>query len=378
MRAAVIGGGIIGAASAYYLSERGIEVDLFEKSAIGAGSTGAGGGIRTQFSTGINVELSLRSLEVWRSFESQFDVDIRPKETGYLLLARTPETADALAADAELQNGLGATTEILTGEEAKEVCPGLHAERYIAAAYSPHDLFVDANLALQGFATAARLNGATMHIGEPITDIVLDDDGVTGVRWRDGEISTDVVVNAAGAWAHQILTMAELSLPVRPGLRRQLLVQPTETYDPTLPLTFDRDTGAVFYPEDEEYMIVSGPQDDLPAIDPDIGATEPDTAWTIQVMEAVGEVASYFGEDSRIREELQGLYAVTPDRNPIVEETMPGFINAIGFSGHGFMHAPAIGDIVADLATHSSPPIDISSLTSERFAEQSGAEQSFI
>lgn len=378
MRVVVIGGGIVGTASAYYLASRGAAVTLCEKSHIAAGATGFGGGIRTQFTSPVNVDLSLQSLDVWRTFEDSFGVDIHARETGYLFLARRSDTADKLEADAALQRDHGASTEVLDPAEAGEVCPGLRTDQYCLATYSPDDLFVDANLAAQGFADAARTAGTDMRIGTAVTDLRLDD-GVEAVVTAEGEIPADVVINAAGAWAPRVLDLAGIDLPLEATLRRQLLVQPARSFRRTLPLTMDHDSGAVFYPEDEDHMIVSGPQASYPRVDPDIVDARRDTDWTIDVLEALADMATYFNDETRLRDEIQGVYASTPDNNPILEETVPGLINAIGFSGHGFMHAPAVGQIVADLALDGSTEVaDLGPVSSDRFAEHRTAEQSFI
>lgn len=379
MRVVVIGGGIIGTASAYYLGSRGADVMLCERSHIGAGATGFGGGVRTQFSSPVNVDLSLRSLDVWRSFQDTFGVDIQATETGYLFLARESATADQLETDAAMQRERGAPTEVLDPADVADICPGVRTDRYQLATYSPIDLFVDANLAVQGFADAADSVGVDMQVGTTVTDIEADATGIRSVETDGGEFAVDAVVNAAGAWAPRILDMAGIGLPLEATLRRQLLVQPDQPYEPTLPLTMDHDTGAVFYPEDEEHMIVSGPQETYPRVDPDVVDADRDTTWTIDVLESLADMATYFGDDTRVRDEIQGVYASTPDNNPVIEESVAGLINAIGFSGHGFMHAPAVGLIVADLVLEGSTDVtDITSLSSDRFAERRTAEQSFI
>lgn len=381
MDVTVVGGGIVGVACAYYLSREDVDVTLYEKSRLGAGSTGNGGGIRTQYSTRANVELSVESKRVWDGFEDEFGIDIRRRPTGYLFLAREEETAENLRSDVEMQNELGVSNEFLSPEEATAYCPELHAEQFVGASYSPDDEFVDPHLALQGYADAAREAGADVREGVEVTDVHRNADGaVTGVETTEGRRDTDFLVNAAGAWAADIAELAGIEIPVKPTLRRLLLVEPAEPYPETLPLTMDLDGGAVFYPEDAEVMVVSGHTESLIEADPDAYQSKVDLEWTTDVLEGVTELAGYFGPGTEVRNSITGLYALTPDQNPIIEETAPGFVNAVGFSGHGFMHAPATGQLVSELVVDGTASlVDVSEFSSSRFEQGSATdEQNFI
>ncbi|WP_254864682.1 NAD(P)/FAD-dependent oxidoreductase [Halovivax gelatinilyticus] len=382
MHVVVVGGGIVGASAAYYLASGGADVTLCEKSHVGAGATGAGGGIRSQFSTPVNVALSKESISVWDSFEATFGVDLNERQHGYLFLARTEDTAAQLERDVALQREYGFENEFLQPEEAASRCPGISTEPFVGASFSPGDRFVDVSLAVQAFVDAAESAGATLSIGTDVTGIDLDrgERGRVTVRTDEGDVDADYVVNAAGAWAGEIAEMVGVELPVSPRLRRQLLVEPSRPFPIDLPLTMDLDTGAVFYPENEEVMITSGPQETMPIVDPDQYRGDEPIDWTIDVLESLGELATYFDEDSRVRRTIEGVYAQTPDSNPIIEETVPGFVNAVGFSGHGFMHAPATGQLVSEIILDGEPSlVDISALGSDRFeASAPDGEKSFI
>lgn len=382
MEVLVIGGGIVGLSCAYSLASAGANVVVCEKSHIGAGATGMGGGIRTQFSTPENVRLSLASLETWRSFESTFGVDIQPRPLGYLLLAREEETARDIEEDVEMQRELGAPNRYLSPTGAAEVAPGLEVDRFVGAGYSPDDLFVDANLALQGIAEQLHEIGVEIRVGAEVSAIHRDssDGRITGATTAESEqIDVDFVVNAAGAWAGEVANLAGASLPVIPQLRRQLLVAPSEPYPPQHPLTMDLDSGFVFYPEDETSMIVSGQIGPFLEVDPDSYQTEIDLEWTTRVIEGVAELANYFGPESETRSRIAGVYATTPDHNPVIEETMPGFVNAVGFSGHGFMHAPATARMVAEIVTEGRQTlVNQDAFSSQRFDNPSEDERAFI
>jgi sarcosine oxidase subunit beta len=385
MNVAVVGGGIVGLASAYYLADRGADVTVFEKGSLGNGSTErSAGGIRAQFSTPVNVELSLASMAVWEGFEERFGVDIAYRQAGYLFLTREETTARQFEENVAVQNDRGVPSELLDPTDAREHCPKLRAEEFVAATYSPTDGFADPHLALQGFAAAAREARADIRTKTPVSRIHREgrDDGSGAVTrlTADGERAEfDFVVNAAGPWARRVAEMAGIEIPVAPK-RRQMLVVDSETPVPEdVPLTIDLDTGSHFRPEREGAALVGGhfPDEERvegsepdPDRNPDAFDRSFDLDWATEALERASDCADYFGPDSRIRRGWAGLYAVTPDHHPIVEETIPGFVNAVGFSGHGFQHAPATGQIVAELVLDGEASlVDVSPLGSDRFAD---------
>lgn len=360
----------MGVACAYYLAREGATVRVLERSSLGGGSTErSAGGIRAQFSTPVNVDLSLLSLEVWEGFEEVFGVDIAHRRTGYLFLARTEETAAAFEANVRMQNDRGVPSEYLEPAEAVAYCAGLRAEEFVAATYSPTDGFADPHLALQGFAAAAREVGAEIHPKTPVTGVCRDDGRVTGVETAAGVVEAEVVVNAAGPWASKVAGMAGVEVPVFPKRRQVLVVEPGGPVPETDPLTIDLDTGAYFRPERDGNALVGGHfGEEDPTMDPDGYGRSFDLSWAAVALERAAALARYFDESSRIRNGWAGLYAVTPDHHPIVEETVPGFVQAIGFSGHGFQHAPAVGQVVTELVCDGRVTmVDPRPLRSDRF-----------
>jgi sarcosine oxidase subunit beta len=372
MRTVVVGGGIVGLASAYYLAQRGVDVVVCESGSIGGGSTArSAGGIRTQFSTPVNVDLSLASLEVWDGFEETFGVDIAHHRVGYLFLAREEETAAAFADQVEMQNERGGDSRLLDPAEAAEYCPGLRTEEFVAATYSPLDGFADPYLALQGFADAAREAGVEVRTKTPVTDLRTDGEEVVGVETASEAIDAEYVVNAAGPYARRVAAMAEVELPVAPKRRQVLVVDPERAVPDDVPLTIDLDTGLYFRPERDGGAIAGGHfAASDPDVDPDGFDENVDFEWVAETMERAAAVATYFGPESRVRRGWAGLYAVTPDHHPILEETVPGLVTAVGFSGHGFQHAPATGRIVSELVTDGEASlVDVSGLGLDRFEE---------
>lgn len=371
MDVVVVGGGIVGLASAYYLGQRGADVTVFEKGALGNGSTErSAGGIRRQFSTPINVLLSDASIEVWDRFEDRFGIDIDYRRNGYLFLARSAATASQLAETAEMQQELGVPTEVLDPANATAVCPALDTDQFELATYLETDGFADPHLALQGFAQALPEVGAELQTGTAVTDVVVSDGEVSGVVADGEKRSAAFVVNAGGPWAHEVAAMAGVDIPAVPRRRQVVVVTPERSLPRTHPLTIDLETGSYFRPEREGTALVGGHFD---MVDDTVQSVDHfsqsfDVEWGLEAIGRANDVAGYFGGETRVRRGWAGLYSVTPDHHPIIEETRPGFVSAVGFSGHGFQHAPATGKIVSDLVFDGRPKhVDVSRLTSDRF-----------
>ncbi|ELZ76880.1 sarcosine oxidase beta subunit [Haloferax larsenii JCM 13917] len=369
MHVLIVGGGVTGLACGHALAERGAEVTVCEAGTLGGGSTGrAAGGIRTQFSTRVNVELSLASIPVWESFDDEFGVDIDYRRPGYLFLARTEETAAAFRDNVEMQNDAGAPSRLIDPEAAREYVPEIRTDEFVAATYSPADGIADPHSAVQGFADAVRSEGGDIRTKTPVSDLTRDGD-----RWLvetpDETLEADAVVNAAGAWATQIAALADIDLPIAPRRRQIAVVEPEGDLPEDAPLTIDLDTGSYFRPEREGTAIVGGHfSESDPDVDPDRFDESMDVEWAVEATERADDCAAYFGPETRIRNGWAGLYAVTPDHHAILDEVEPGFVVAAGFSGHGFQHAPATGEAVADMCLDEDAcEVDVSALSLDRF-----------
>ncbi|KTG11625.1 FAD-dependent oxidoreductase [Haloprofundus marisrubri] len=382
MHVVVVGGGIVGLSCAHALAERGAAVTVCEAGTLGGGSTArAAGGIRTQFSTRVNVELSLASLPVWESFEERFGVDIAYNRPGYLFLAREDDTAAAFGDQVTMQRACGGESELLSPEELRKRWPHVRSEQFVAATYSPLDGFADPYLALQGYATAARETGVDVRTKTPVEEIDrIGSDGESPrfrVETPSETLEADFVVNAAGAWAARVGAMVDLDLPISPRRRQVTVVEPESTLAESEPLTIDLDTGSYFRPERDGQALVGGQFDEKDSdVDPDRFSESMDLDWAVTAVERAADCADYFGPETRIVRGWAGLYAVTPDNHAIVEESAPGVVTAAGFSGHGFQHAPATGRVVAELCLDGEAShVDVSALSSSRFEAGEAIEE---
>jgi sarcosine oxidase subunit beta len=363
----VIGGGVVGLSTAYHLARRGVrDVVLLDKDALGSGSTSkAAGGVRAQFSDPVNVTLGARSLETFRNFPSLFGQEIDLHQVGYLFLLSSPEAVAAFEANVALQNDLGVPSRMIGVEEARRLSPLVATEGLLAAAYSPTDGHCTPESVVLGYASAARRASATLLPHCAATGIDVHDGRIVGVQTEAGTIRTDTVVCAAGAWSAEVGSWAGVDLPVTP-LRRQILVtEPVPDLDPCTPFTIDFDTSFYFHAEGRGLLLGMSDPDETSGFK----LTRSD-GWLPRLGAAIERRAPALAEVG-ISGGWAGLYEMTPDHNALVgrADTVANFLYATGFSGHGFLMGPAVGEVVRDLYLGEKTFVDIGGLSAARFAD---------
>lgn len=361
----IIGGGIIGVSIAYYLSQKRVgRIVLLEKGQLGGGSTSrCVGGIRTQFSTEINILFSLESMKTFDHFEEEFGVDPEFRRVGYLFLATTEPEIEIFKENMALQKRYGIPVEWWEPEEIRRRCPYLWAEDVLGGTFCGLDGYAGPSEVLTGFAKGARRGGVEIREGEEVKAVLVEKGRVRGVRTDRHEVSTPVVVNAGGPYAALIGEMAGLAIPVKP-LRRQVFVTaPFHLTDLPIPLTIDFHRGWYFRREVDGFLL-SGPLDRTPSFNTDI-----DYEAMVEASEhAIHRVPAF--EKASIARGWAGLYEISPDHHAILGEvpSLKGFILANGFSGHGFQHSPAVGRLIAEIVAEGrATTLDVSSLSIGRF-----------
>lgn len=362
----VIGGGVIGTSIAYHLARAGVrDVVLVERDELAAGSTSkAAGGVRAQFSDGLNVQLGARSLEAFERFEEDTGYDIGLHRVGYLFLLSTPEDVANFETGVRLQNSLDVPSRIIDPAEARRLSPLISTEGLIAAAYSPDDGHCTPEAVVHGYAAAARSHGATILRHTDVTGIETHGDTITAVVTTLGRIDTNTVICAAGAWSKGIGAMAGVDLPVQP-LRRQIAVtEPVTGLPPDLPMTIDFTTSLYFHTEGPGLLVGMSDPDERPGF-----ATDTHDRWIPRLADAMRRRAPDLLELRRTGG-WAGLYENTPDHNALIGEasSVSRFLYATGFSGHGFLQGPAVGEVVRDLYLGHVPFVDVSPLSAGRFA----------
>jgi len=364
----VIGGGVMGASIAYHLTKRGaFDVVLLEKEPfLGTGATGrCAGGVRYQFATEVNIRLSLASLPIFEGFEDEFGQAIDYRRYGYLFLLTRDTEIKTFEHNLALQHRLGVPTEWLTAQEVRHRLPLMHLDDVLAATFNPNEGTVDPNGVVMGYVNAARRQGAKIYSDTTVTGIDTVNGRVTAVETNHGKISSPVAVNAAGPWAAIIGQMAGVPLPITP-LRRQWL---TTTSLPEIPRDFpfviDFAQSLYFHREGEGLLTGMSNPNEEPGFDQNV---DPD--WELAHMEAAIArlpLLEKAGPVSRVA----GLYEITPDAHPIFGKTpVNGFYICAGFSGHGFMHGPISGKLLAEIILDGeATSLDVSMLDLERFEQ---------
>jgi sarcosine oxidase subunit beta len=361
----IVGGGIIGASIAYHLATRGVrDVVVVEREELGGGSTTRNaGGVRLQFSTEINVRLSLRSLPRIERFADEMGVDPHLRQVGYLFLITEERDVAPFEESLAMWRRLGVPVERFDAAGVHQVFPELRVDDIRFATLCMRDGYCDPSSLLNGYVARAREKGAKFREHEAVTGITRVGDRVTGVRTAKGEIACPTVVNAAGAWGAEVGQLAGVDLPIRP-LRRQIFVtDPVPGLDRDFPLTVEFASSLYFHRESGGVLMGMADPTDGPGFDASVN-------WDF--LPTLVERALYrlpILERAKVKTGWAGFYEDTPDKHPIIGAVpeLAGFLCAAGFSGHGIMHAPATGEAIAELIVDGRTSLDVTPLAYDRF-----------
>ena len=360
----VVGGGIIGASIAFHLAEAGVGVCLLEREQLASGSTSrAAGGVRAQFSDPLNIRLGQRSLEAFARFGERPGVEIDLAQVGYLFLLDRPEDVETFERNVALQNELGLPSRLVTVEEAARLSPLAGLEGVLAATYCPLDGTASPEAVVQGYAAGAREHGAQIVTDCSVTGIGYESGEINEVRTDRGSVHTGVVVCAAGVWSPRIARFIGFELPVEPLSREVGYTGPAELPE-RFPLTVDFSTSLYFHREGPGLLFGLSDREQEPGFD----APPPEREWLEKVVE-VAERRLPGLLEMGVAGGWRGYYDMSPDSNALVGEApAPSrFLYATGFSGHGFLQGPAIGEVVRDLVLAREPFVDVAPLGVERF-----------
>lgn len=364
----VIGGGIMGAASAYHLARAGVtDVMVVEAGELACGSSGKPlGGVRALFSDVTNIELGRRSLEFFGRFADEVGVDIGLQSVGYLFALRDEGDVARHEAAVALQNSLGVSSRLVDAAEAVRLCPYLSSQTVLAGVWSPADGYARAGDAVRGLAGNARARGVRVRTGTAVTGIDAVPGGLARVHLADGsDVLTPTVVCAAGAWSREVGEMVGVDLPVTPRRREIVFTPPLSPRPPRVPFTIDYSTTAYFHGSQDGGLLLGWADPDQP----DGFDREVSRGWHEHLRAALRIVAPGLA-DVPLGGGWAGLYELTPDCNALIGQTEgPGFrfLYATGFSGHGFLQGPAVGECVRDLYLGRPPVVDVAPFDAARF-----------
>jgi sarcosine oxidase subunit beta len=365
----IIGGGIVGVCIAYFLAKKGTgEICLLERTQLGYGSTGkCAGGIRVNFSTEINVRLSLLSMELIRDLQEITGIDPEFKEVGYLLLATSRSHWEVMAKSERLLLNLGQKAYLMSRGEIREKWPFLRVGDVVGGIYTPRDGYAGPHEVLYGFVKAARALGVNILEGVEVTGFRMSGGVLKAVKTSLGkDIRTSLVINAAGPWAADVAKWADVDIPVRPYRRQLFFTSPFQEGIPLkIPVIIELPKGWYMRREGAG-LLLSGPQDRYPSFNEDVDFEG--KLWCSK--QSIKRVPALKRAD--IMRGWAGLYAVSPDHHAILGSfpERPQMVFANGFSGHGFQHAPAVGQLIAEIiSVGRALSLDIHPLRPQRFRE---------
>ncbi|MEO0077795.1 MAG: FAD-binding oxidoreductase [candidate division WOR-3 bacterium] len=361
---AIIGAGIIGAATGYYLAKRGRKVIVLEKDFPCAGSTGRCiGGIRAQFTHDLTVRVMLESVRMFTELNHELDRDVEWYQGGYLFLAFDEARKQTFLKAIQVQRAYGLKVSFVSPEECCRIVPGLDAEGLIGGAYCPTDGQANPFKVTYGYLEGIRRLGGEVLVNTEVTAANVSRNRVVALVTRNGDqIFCDQAVNAAGCWADDVGKLAGVEIPVTADRHEALVTEAVEHFiDPML----------VDYRPDGCYFVQNFGTGHL------IGCYTPVPLVPGRSVEASDEFATEMPRRMvrlvpklsgvRILRQWAGSYEMSPDGNPICgRTTVENFYVASGMSGHGFMFGPAIGKYMAELIDCGQSALDLSDFRLDR------------
>ena len=345
----IIGAGILGASIAYHLATRGCtDVLILEKAeAPIMGSTAlSAGGARHEFSREVNIRLSKYSIERFKNFKEEIGEDAGFRQTGYLFLINDEDTWREYQKQAELQRSLGVRVELLDPRDVLEYVPGTRLDDILGVVYGADDGFCDPYGIANGYLKRARELGVQVALSSPVIGAQVKNEHSIIVETPDGLVNSKFVVNATGAWSGQVASLFGVDLPVLPYRRNAYMTEGFPKFPNPIPLTFDVDSGFWMRKEQDSILFGMANSNDPAGVNLNV-----DWDWMLDVLDA-GINRFPVLEEARLAKKKcwAGLYEISPDHMPILgrHPEMPNYLHASGFSGHGVMHSPATGMLIAE------------------------------
>lgn len=370
----VIGGGIVGTSIAYNLSQKGMKnTVLLERGKFGKGSTSASlGGFRHQFSNDLSIKLSKESIKIIEKFEDLTGYDPLVSKDGYLFVASTEQSFSQLKGNRELALRLGVNVELLDQTNLQTRFPFYRFGGIIGGTLCMDDGHASTAAVLQGFISKSRENGADLNENVQVTKIERHfSNGSYLISTTKGQVEAEKVVIACGAYSSEVGRLASVNIPIRPFPRKILITHSFHTGIPSeIPLIIDVDSTLGIGREGNGILMA-----DNQSTESSFDLIFPEDYDERVISAAIKRIPAL--KEASISYANSGLYEMTPDANPIVSEITgnPGLYCCAGFAGHGFMHAPIIGELMAETLSGSKPHLDISSFDIKRFGSQRGTSK---
>jgi len=362
----IIGGGITGCALAFELAKRGRrDILVIEKNYLTSGSTGrCGAGIRQQWGTALNATLARDSTYLFENLEEYtgYNGDCELHQGGYLIVAYTEAEWVQFKKNVELQQSLNIPVRLLNPGEAKEIVPYLNTGGLIGAAFCPTDGHANPFHCTFAYAMGAERMGAEIATYTEVTGLRTAGEKITGVETDKGYIEAGIVINAAGFNASKIARMAGVDVPVLPERHQILITEPVNHIMEPMVISFCHHIYCQQTPHGSFIMGIGDPSEPV--------SYNIHSSWAF-LENCATQVTNVLPilKNIRVVRQWAGLYDMSPDRNPIIDEMkgVSGFYTVAGFSGHGFMVAPKTAIIIAQHLSGEIPDIDIRLFSADRY-----------
>ncbi|MGC8903312.1 MAG: NAD(P)/FAD-dependent oxidoreductase [Fervidobacterium sp.] len=365
----IIGGGITGTALGYFLCKLGeTSVAIFEKSYLSSGSTGrCAGGIRQQWSTRPNVRLAMRSVKLFERFKEDVGMDIEYAQGGYLVLSYDDQEAEQFEKNVQMQKEEGLDVKILTPRQVKERYPYISTEGLIMATFCQTDGHANPHKAVIGYAQAIRNMGGHIYTHTEVTGVDIQNGKVIGIETSKGYFGCNIVVNASGPWSKEVSQLVGVDLPTESYRHQIMVTEGLKNFFPMMAISF---SGNFYMRQTQhgQFVLGQGDKDEKPGLNYKVTFR-----FEEELIKKMVRIFPFL-KNVRLLRHWSGMYNMSPDAQPIIGQSkkVKGYYYAVGYSGHGFMVAPAVGEALAELILFGkSLHTDISYLDVERFEKLS-------
>jgi glycine cleavage system T protein len=375
VQAVIVGGGVAGTSIAYHLAEMGWrDVVLLERAELTSGSTFHSAGLVGQLRSTVTLtRMMMYGVELYRRLKDETGYDSGWHEVGSLRLASSPERIEELKRLSGWGKTFGLPLEIIGTQEALELFPLFDPEGIHGAAYLPTDGHLDPSGLTMALATGARSRGVRIMTGVRVTGIDVEGGRVRGVATDHGHFRAEVVVNAAGMWAHEVGRMAGIEVPLVPMAHQFLITKPIAGVRGDFPTMRDPDL-LVYFREEVGGLVVGGYERNpaawsLDGIPQDFNhkLLAPDWERFEELSEGAQRRVPVM-EDAEINQMINGPEAFTPDGEFILGESeVRGLYVAAGFCAHGIAGSGGVGRVMAEWIVEGEPSLDVWKMDIRRF-----------
>lgn len=368
--AIIIGAGVMGASIAFHLAERGLKTAILERKVSASGATGHSSGlVRMHYDLAAESDLTFQSYKIYfNNWKERVGGECGFQQTGFLQVAKR-EHEDKLRGNVSNQQKIGINTSVISASEVKKLFPDMHTEHFDYAAYEPDSGYADATLTTNSFLESAKRNGASLIQNCEVTEIRTANGKIIGVNTTKGNFDAPIIINAAGAWAKHVASLAGINVPLETWTHDVAFLHRPPTLG-KFPACIDDVINCYFRPEGSALILAAGEDESLRGEAPDAEDQTPTPTFVEKLIDSMVKRIPKI-EQSGLHSIHVGRDGITPDQRAIYSATeINGFYLACGLSGTGFKTSPAAGASMAELILDGKPKtVDISQFRFSRFAE---------